>query len=97
MAKDKTRDYLQKIIEASKDSAFWIKYCSVDDDFGYNLLFGDHLNTIYSHLREDKIDSAFTMIDDTNGFQIGDFLYKFKNARSKLIKNNVVINPSSIE
>ena len=48
MAKDKTRDCLQKkIIDASKDSAFWIKYCSVDGDFCYNLLFDNHFNTIH--------------------------------------------------
>ena len=75
---------------------FDIKYCSVDGDVCYNLRFKHYFDLIHPYLIDDNLEMAFDLIKGTKGYQISDFLYILKNARSRLLKTKVVINPASI-
>ena len=52
-------------------------------------------NLIDELIQKKQLDASFHAIDGKNGFQIADFLHLLKNARSRRLNANVVINPTS--
>lgn len=87
MADDYTIKCVDKIIIELTNIPFQIKCVFVDGDSNYNY---DIFET----------NQYFDFLNDCNknkGFIISDFLHLLKNARTRLLQTNVVMNPFSIE
>lgn len=93
MADNLTIDYIKRIIEISKKTTFKIKYTSVDGDKFYQIRFIEHYKLITEIIKKTINEDVFILINETLGFQIADFLHLLKNARSRILKYLVVINP----
>ncbi len=107
-----TIEYIKKILSISKETKFHIKYISVDGDKGYNNQFNMSFNQIEQSLFQSNFDNPFLddfekdryiltntfhNVEISDFFFISDFLHLLKNARSKLLKSSVVINPTTTE
>ncbi|KAK8860428.1 hypothetical protein M9Y10_012093 [Tritrichomonas musculus] len=92
-----TQNCIIDIINASKNSKFLIKYCSVDGDPDYSSRFKEHFSQIFDSIQNSEELSAIETINEIQGFHIGDFIHFLKNARSILLLRNIVINPTQID
>ena len=97
MSDELTNEYIDRILDASKDTKFKLNYSPVDSDQNYQPRFIKSYDLIKEEVHNLKFEDAFKIIDSTDAFQIGDPLHFFKNSRSRLLCSKVVINPFQTE
>lgn len=88
---------MKQIVEQSRETKFKIVFYSVDGDRFYEPLFHKSFNLIlpfFSDLSSIDFKSIFSLFEDCEFLLIGScWLHLIKNFRSKLLTDNMIVNP----
>lgn len=84
---------IEKIIEQLSHTKFNVKYCSCNGDSYYNKFFHDQFDNILKIFNSEDRFNYTKYFESKALIWISDPLHIFKNGRSKIINNKVIINP----
>lgn len=85
---------INEIKEMSKETNFPINYCAVDGDSHYSHFFREQFNTIIQLINENSdLDMLNEKISKLPYIFISDPLHIWKNQRSRVLNNKIVVNP----
>ena len=85
---------INEVIEKSKETNFPINYCAVDGDSHYSHFFKNQIDTIMQLINDFKdLDMLNEEISKLPYIFISDPLHIWKNQRSRVLDNKVVVNP----
>lgn len=80
-------------LEHLKKSCFRIQYISCDGDRFYNKFFENQFNLIYKTIKDKSFETFCLEISKIFPIWISNPFHLFKNGRSRILNNNIIINP----
>ena len=92
-ANETVSEKLDQIYESLKFSKFNIKYCSCDGDAFYSKFFHFQFDDIVSIFQSENRHNYALYFEMKKYIWITDPLHIFKNGRSRILNNKVIINP----